>query len=345
MYEHMTYDMILQRMLARVPEDIDKRQGSVIYDACAPSAAELAQLYIELEIQLGLVFGTTASGDYLDLRTADYGVIRQAAAPAQRKGAFYGNNNTLIDVPIGSRFSANETSFIIRERLAQGVFVLECETPGIIGNQYFGSILPIDYIGGLVSAELVDILIPGEDVESDESLRTRYLYRVRNPSSGGNVADYRDWAMDVVGVGGVKVYPLWDGNGTVKVVIVDSNKDPASPTIVAETAAYIETVRPIGSTVTVVSATAMPINVSAKVTLATGYSLQSVQSSFEEALISHMRNIAFEVNYVSIAQIGVLLLEVPGVTDYTDLFLNDSASNVLLSEESIPSLGTLMLGV
>ena len=30
MYEDMTYENILQNMLNRVPEDIDKREGSVI---------------------------------------------------------------------------------------------------------------------------------------------------------------------------------------------------------------------------------------------------------------------------------------------------------------------------
>lgn len=345
MYEHLTFDVILQRMLENVPANIDKRQGSVIYDACAPAAAELAQMYIELDIHLTLAFGTTASGQYLDLRTADYGVIRQVAAASHRKGLFYGDNNSLMDVPIGSRFSAEDTDYIVRERINTGEFVLECESAGSIGNQYFGSLLPIDYIKGLVAAEVSDILIPGEDVETDDSLRSRYLHRVRTPSSGGNVADYRDWAMNVAGVGGVKVYPLWDGNGTVKVVIVDSQKEPASEILVQETSDYIEHVRPIGSKVTVVSARAEPIHVTAKVNLVGGYSLQNVTNDVTNALIQHMRNLAFEANYVSIAQIGVILLSIPGVADYSELLLNGAATNFVLSEEAIPTLGTLLLEV
>ena len=42
MYEDMTYEHILQGMLNRVPDDIDKREGSVIYDALAPAAYFLA---------------------------------------------------------------------------------------------------------------------------------------------------------------------------------------------------------------------------------------------------------------------------------------------------------------
>ena len=38
-----TYEEILRGMLDRAPEDIDKREGSVIYDALAPTAYFLAQ--------------------------------------------------------------------------------------------------------------------------------------------------------------------------------------------------------------------------------------------------------------------------------------------------------------
>ena len=36
MYENITYESILQRMLDRIPDDMDKREGAVIYDALAP---------------------------------------------------------------------------------------------------------------------------------------------------------------------------------------------------------------------------------------------------------------------------------------------------------------------
>jgi len=345
MYEAMTFESILKSMLTRVPDDMDKREGSVIYDACAPAAAELAQLYIQLDAQLLLVFGSTSSGEYLSLRAADYGVARQTAAPAKRKGFFYGNGNSLLDVPVGSRYSAENLNFIVRERVASGEFELECETPGLEGNLYFGPLLPIDYIPGLTRAELAAILVPGEDVESDDSLRARYLHRVRNPSSGGNAADYRDWAMDVAGVGGAKIYPLWDGPGTVKIVIVDSNKEPASPTLVSETAAHIEMVRPIGAAVTVVSATAAPITVAATVVLSEGYMLQGVTDAFTATLETYFRSISFTAAYVSIAAIGVLLLSIPGVLDYSGLTLDGGTGNVPLDDEGIPALDSVELEV
>ena len=48
MYEDMTFENIMDRCLDRVSSSIDKREGSVVYDAIAPAAAELAIMYIEL---------------------------------------------------------------------------------------------------------------------------------------------------------------------------------------------------------------------------------------------------------------------------------------------------------
>ena len=52
MFEDMTYEVILKRMLDRVKNSIDKREGSIIYDALAPAAVELSIMYDELDTSL-----------------------------------------------------------------------------------------------------------------------------------------------------------------------------------------------------------------------------------------------------------------------------------------------------
>lgn len=239
MYEHMTYEAILQRMLDRVPNDVDKREGSVIYDALAPAAAELAQMYAELDININLFFGDTSSGEFLERRAADFGITRNPATKAKRKGIFYDGANALFDVPIGSRFSIGGLNFITISKIAVGQFELECETPGIVGNQQFGAMVPIEYIPGLARAELADVLVAGLDKETDKSLRERYLQRVRNPSSSGNRADYIRWASEVPGVGGVSVVPVKYGPGTVSVALIGLDKKPASRSLVDQVQDYI----------------------------------------------------------------------------------------------------------
>ncbi|RAV19721.1 baseplate J/gp47 family protein [Paenibacillus contaminans] len=345
MYESQSYDVILKRMLDRVPITLDKREGSVVYDALAPAAAELAQMYIELDGTLRLGFGETTSGVYLDRRTSDRGVTRKPASPALRKGMFWNGGNQPFDVPIGSRYSCEQLNFVVKARLTAGQYELECEAVGESGNSVFGVLLPIDYVAGLACAELTDVLLPGEDTESDDQLRIRFLQKVREPGTSGNVADYRRWATEAVGVGAAKVVPLWDGPGTVKVVIVDTERQPATPSLVSDVAAHIEEVRPIGAAVTVVSAIGLAVEVAATVTLASGYSLQMVQDSFIQLLEAYLRETAFELTYVSYARIGTLLIGTSGVLDYTGLTVNGSTGNVALQSEEVPVVGAVNLGV
>lgn len=345
MYEEITYEAILTRMLDKVPDTFDKREGSVIYDALAPAAIELQLMYIELDTLLKLAFADTAYGEYLAMRAAEMGIDRIAATYALRKGFFYAASNAAMDAPIGARFTLDGMTYTIVEKISAGQFKLQCETAGDAGNIPFGNMVPVDYIEGLAKAELADILTPGEDEETDDSLRERYHFRVRQPITSGNVYHYKQWAREVAGVGDAKVFPLWNGNGTVKIAIADSDMQPAIPALVTTVAQYLETVRPIGATVTVVSATGKAITVAAAVTLAPGIALQGVYDAFLSAVDGYLKEIAFSSTYVSHARIGTLLLAVPGVDDYSGLTLNGAAANVSLSGEEIPVLGNIDLGV
>ena len=65
MYENVTFENIMERVLARIPSAMDKREGSVIYDAIAPAAIELQNIYIELDTVLNETFADTATLYYL----------------------------------------------------------------------------------------------------------------------------------------------------------------------------------------------------------------------------------------------------------------------------------------
>ena len=70
MYEEMTFEAILERMLNRIPDSLDKREGSVIYDAIAPAALEIAQTYADMDSIIDETFADTASRDMLIRREA-----------------------------------------------------------------------------------------------------------------------------------------------------------------------------------------------------------------------------------------------------------------------------------
>lgn len=208
MYEDTTYEAILQRMLARVPDRFDKREGSVIWDTHSPTAIELQILYIELDSVLREAYGDTASREFLILRCRERGIHPREATKAVLKGVFVPGS---IDVA-GQRFNIGDMNYVVRGKIADGEYQVECETAGKAGNQFFGAMIPMEYIKGLQSAELTGILIPGEDEEGTEELRQRYFSSFRENAFGGNRADYLEKTNAIPGVGRTKVTRVWNSD-------------------------------------------------------------------------------------------------------------------------------------
>lgn len=350
MFEDQTYETIMARLLAKVPDTLDKREGSFIWDALSPAALELAEAYIQLDLVLQYGFAQTTYGQYLDYRAAEHGLTRKAATKATGQVTITGSSGAIV--PAGALFA---TSAGVQFQTLTEVTIgdsgtatadIEAVEAGAAGNVPAGAITQIPVsIAGVTAVTNPTATSGGTDEESDADLLARLLERVQNPATSGNAAHYKQWALEVSGVGDAKVLPLWDGPGTVKVVIIDSNKQPANAEIVQNAADYIETVRPIGATVTVESATGLEIDVTATVTLATGAVLADVQAVFEEALTAYLQQIAFKQNYVSYAQVGSLLLDTPGVLDYSNLMLNNGTGNVSIGDAEVAVLGTVTLSV
>lgn len=208
MYEETTYEAILQRMLGRVPDRFDKREGSVIWDTHSPTAIELQILYLELDTILREAYGDTASREFLILRCRERGIHPHEATKAVLRGVFVPET---IDVT-GQRFNIGDMNYIVRGKIADGEYRVECETAGKAGNQFFGTMIPMEYIKGLQSAELTGILIPGEDEEGTEDLRQRYFSSFRENAFGGNRADYLEKTNAIPGVGRTKVTRVWNSD-------------------------------------------------------------------------------------------------------------------------------------
>jgi uncharacterized phage protein gp47/JayE len=352
-YEDQSFETILQRMLDRVPEGLDKREGSIIYDAVAPAALELAQMYMELDVNANLIFADSASGDYLDRAVAWSGVVRKPATKAQLRGLFYNSSNVLIDIPVGSRFAIGDINYKAIERLALGDYRMESETAGAAGNQTFGTLLPINYINNLARAELTELLVAGVDRETDASLYERYQERITKPVTSGNRYQYEQWAREISGVGRAKAFPLWDGAGTVKVVLLDNAMRAPVAAVVEAVQTYIDPTQdgmgngaaPIGAVVTVVPATEIPINIAVKVTLANGATTAQVQTQLAAAAEAYLASLAFIDPLVRYTRIQGLILDIPPVIDYEDLTLNNGVSNIEIADDAVAVLGAVTVTV
>ncbi|MDE6817265.1 MAG: baseplate J/gp47 family protein [Lachnospiraceae bacterium] len=208
MFEDTTYEVVLQRMLDRVSDRLDKREGSLIWDTHSPTAIEFQILYMALDDVVREAYGDTATRKYLILRCKERGIAPYESTKAILRGEFEPPD---IDVS-GKRFNIEEMNYRVLDKLSDGVYTVQCETAGTIGNRYLGRMIPIEYIRGLESAELVEVLIPGEDEEETEALRQRYFDSFDRKAFGGNVQDYLEKVNAIPGVGSSKVTRVWNGD-------------------------------------------------------------------------------------------------------------------------------------
>lgn len=366
-----TYQNILTQMLDQVPATFDKRDTSPIPTALGPAAYALEGFYISLnQVQLA-AYVQTATGQALDYLAVIAGLTRYPASAAVRLGIFD------MAVPIGSRYSTingadsinfQATAATTGETEGDYYYQLTAETPGSIGNEYTGPILPITAIPGLNSAQVTEILVPGDDEETDEDFRARIIEALNDRPFGGNIASYRTYIMAIDGVGAVQVYPTWNGGGTVKCSVLGADFLPASPTLVENVQNAVDPppnqglglgTAPIGAQVTVVAPEELTVNVSATLQLASGYAIGQVQTPIQQAIENYMLSVRQEwatpvnttsVEYqanVYVARITAAIVGVPGVVNATNVQLNGGTADLILTEtgatQQVPITGTVTL--
>lgn len=347
MFEHMTYESILQDMLDDVDENVDKRQGSIIFDALSPAALKLAQLYDNLDRLLKVMFLDSTYGEFLTLKGKELGVEKRLSIAATRKAYFEG-----ASPQVGSRFFTGELYWSLLESNT-----LIAETPGSIGNApHIGTtLIPARDIPGLTKATIGEIIIPGTEEEGDESYRSRIIQKLLDPILSSNKAQIKQWCLDTKGVGDASVISLWNGPNTVKGVLIDTQKKPASADLVKKVQDKIdppdakgrkgmgEGLATIGLIFTAVSAKALNIDISAKVSLVAGKTSQDANNEFAKVVEKYLQDIAFKEFEVRYSKIGALLANLSSVVDYKDLVVNGGVTNVTIPSESVAVVGLVNL--
>ena len=348
-FTNKSFEEILAAMLTRISNNILKIEGSIAYDALSPSALKLAEVYENLNFVIDQMSVETASAPYLDRLCEQMGIWRKIATYAVRRASFYDNEDELMDVAVGDRFSLDDINFVVEERDDDGTYHLMAEEPGQAGNVPIGEMQPLQVIEGLEKAVLSEVITAGEDEETDDNLRQRYLRTLKLDAQNGNAAQYQEWLEEYTGVGRYKVTPCWNGVNTVKLCVLNSSNEAASASLLAELQEYFDPnsaglgngVAPIGAKVTVTTASVKTINVTAQVTLSAGYSLADVKENIRTALKDFFDETAFEKDSVFYLDVGATILNSEGVESVSSATLNGSTANVSLGAEQIGKLGTL----
>ena len=235
-FQSKDYDYFLRKMLDAVPDNVDKREGSIIYDALAPAALVMGQQSLDMANVIKETYIKTASGEFLDYRAIEHGTSLYPATQTEAKAKVLNDKKEPLDnVQIGDKFASIGDSpifYVVTKINSDLTIELTAETAGSSANSYIGQVLPVTPNDLLSWAEITEITAPARDVESDDHLRARLLSSQSWIAYGGNVADYLDMTSKIDEVGAAQIYPTWNGGGTVKVVILNNDLMPASASLV-----------------------------------------------------------------------------------------------------------------
>ena len=157
--------------------------------------------------------------------------------------------------------------------------------------------------------------------------------------------------------------PLWNGVNTVKVSILSADNKAASSTLVDGFQNYLDPptstindnkqasdypqgrgmgngLAPIGAIVTVTTGTEVTVDVSANVTIKSGYTADTVKSNMTNAVIEYLRNTAYTKSKLSYMGVGAAIIAADGVDYISNLVINGSATDITLDVEDCPVIGT-----
>ncbi|MBB6218175.1 putative phage protein gp47/JayE [Anaerosolibacter carboniphilus] len=349
MFEDKTRDSIHDELLANIDSSYDKTQGYPIWDILRSFAIEGEKIYQSMNLLAEKVDVDKLTGSELERFVSQRkGITRKQATKAKGQLTVSGNGTVnigdLFETPSGIQFRAIETKVISNT----GIVNIEALVAGDVGNVPANQItqMPVT-LSGITSVNNGGATHDGYEAETDTSLRERYYQALKTPATSGNKWHYLQWAKEIPGVGDAKVFPLDRGDNTVEIVIIDSNKHPASADLVTSVQNYIdpsslgkgEGTAPIGAYCYVSSAIAKPIDISLSVTLLSGYGLEEVQANIENAVDRYLKEIAFKRDFISYAKLGSVILDSEGVEDYSDLVVNGQSDNIPIGVKEVAILG------
>jgi len=360
-------ETIHRRMLEKAPPGISTKEGDFFWDATRPTAIEKAEL-VQLKLQhfLRLCFPQTSYGQYLDFLGEMKGVFRHPATPASGTVVFTGQPGTVIPAGFVVLTEAAGPSpaieFQTKERVQIGgdgtaTAAVECMEPGTVGNVAANTItLLSEPIAGLTSVINPEPFTGGTEMEDDDSFRERVLAAYDEPLSGAK-KDYERWAKEVPGVGSVYVIPLWNGPGTVKVLVIDANGQPANEDLIAAVQNHIAPdgplgggKAPIGAHVTVDAPEVFAVDIAFSLFLKDGYDAETVVENIKAQLRDFMAD--FQLNTgdrpperITVTKVGHEILSVDGVADYASLTLNWDHEYIEIPVAKIPVLGEVTVNI
>lgn len=343
---------ILQNMQNDVGTSVDSSQGSFVFDVQKPVAHQIYNTRVDLNTVLMYAFVQTAGDKFLDLAGEGRGVSRVLGEKATSEVLFKGRAGTVV--PAGTLVQSSPD---IRFLTIDDVIIPDDGTASIgiiaedIGSIYnnlpanFITQIPIS-IPGITSVTNPIPTKGGTDTEDDDDYRARILQRLAHPPSSGNKDDYIRWAGEVSGVKGTKVIPLWNGPGTVKIIVYGENGDSLDNSIIQNVQNHIdppphgygEGTAPIGASVEVVTSTPKVVDV--VINGLTSTDVDSAKVNIENSLKDLFISIE-PGQTLKLVSVIATIADTDKMDDFVRVTLNGISANVTSTDEEKIVLGSV----
>jgi uncharacterized phage protein gp47/JayE len=334
---------ILNRMLTNISDTTDKSEGYIAYDIPSATSQEMNKALTKLDGVAEKFDISNLTGDELTERVYERtGLTRNKATYANTNATITGNvtlkPGDLVQTPSRIQFSVTTQTIINGTGTVPLIAVIAGPTGNVPAEQI--TQMPIS-ISGITSITNLQASSGGYEAESDSVLLERYYERIQSPSTGANIAYFKSLAKDYDGIGDVKVYPTWNGNNTVKLVVIDSDKLPPAQSFIDTMQTVIDPLgdnwgqgsgeAPYGAFTTIKAAASKNIDVSFTAIKDANYTDEQRKTNFETALKNYLKTISFLESFVSYSKIGALIIDTTGFSDYTNLTVNGGTSAIPLS--------------
>lgn len=350
---------ILERMLERLPEDLDVSEGNHIYNLLMPTAVEKERFVgFILQEAIKLIFPKYCSGydQIVDYHAATCGMRRKSPFYATAAVTVTGEPGTVV--PIGMQVataSVNEEPSIYFETTEEAVIdedgscivTAQSLEPGMIGNVAAGAISFSDgSVDGISSVINKEAARGGVEEEATESLIQRIVEYEANQgfSFVGCKADYKRWAEEVDGAGTAVVIPPKDDSGVIQIILTDYAGSPATESLCSAVYEHImQTENPndrkatINAKLVVLPPELVPVAIAAEVELGRDYTVDMIKTAFLANLQTYLKEVPGDGEF-RYSKAYSILSHTEGVEDIGAFTMNEAMENIPVQQDEFPSV-------
>lgn len=351
---------IHERMMNNLPADIDNMPGGFPYDFTKPAALEKDEfINYHLVRALMIAFPQYSWDEWLDLHGQQVHLERHQ--PEEASGSVKVTGTPGIVIAEGTVFCtpATDSRPSIEFRSTEEK---EIGSDGIV-------LIPLSALesgtGSNVAANTVtlmakpdknvtEIINPepirgGTERESNDDYYDRIAAEYDNSLTFlGNDSDYIRWAKEA-GAGDCIVIPAAEGPGTVKLILVDGNGQPANEGLVR--GVYDHIVSPEDRRARLLPTACAKLICGSATTVKINFTItgliydettdiEQIKADFSEK-IKGVYTSAKHQGVLRYNDVRPIIKYIAGVTDFDDFLMNGSVKNLKLESEEYPETGTL----